>query len=529
VTVTQEPGTQEPALSRPPHRVSGLTQRTSRTLSPAHLCGCIGFVLLTAVYPVARSFFRVEVDYNEGWNIYNAQRVVAHQPLYGVPYGWETVNYPMLWFAFMAFLHRFTHEYLFTARTVSLLALAGCCILVGFIVKQLAGSGRAALLAAFLTLGIFCTNANEYVGMDDPQFFAHLFFLLGFYVFLRRRQSYAAIALSALLFVVAGNIKHNPIDFPLAVLIELFVVSRRRALWFAACGLALAAVSIPLNAHFGGPYFLTQMTAPRCYTLHKLWDGVVAGLGPMLIPTLVSAAAAVAFLRHPRCRVISILWITSLLVGSVFCGGSGVSINTFFSFFFASAILFGLVFAALDTAQKSSRWTSKRHFNLPVSSFVAPILFAWLIIPARVAHVGNPITTLRQTVADQHRFDREVALLRSQPDPDVCESLLRCYFAGKPYIYDPFNATRLIEFHKLDPTPLYAGVLQRRFSAVQLDADADSRTVSERFPTPFLAAIHQNYRPVFVDKDVIIYAPKSPKFPIPAPNARQPTSSPAAE
>jgi uncharacterized protein YjeT (DUF2065 family) len=485
--------------------------------------------MITAVYPVSRAFFRVEVDYTEGWNLYNAQRLVAHQPLYGVAYGWQTVNYPMLWFAFMAFLHRFTHEYLFTARAVSLLALAGCCTLVGLIVKHLSASSRAAILAGFFALGLFCTNANHYVGMDDCQLFADCFFLLGFYIFLLRPRSYAAIALTAAVFVLGGNIKHNPLDFPIAIFLELLILSRlrdlRRPLFFVAVGLVLAAVSVALNTHFGGPYFVTQMLAPRFWTAQKALDGVVAGLGPLLIPALAAFIAAIFYLRDAHRRIVGIFCILSLAIGTFFSGGSGVAVNTFFSFFLSIAIILGLVFADLE--DRRWHWASLRLSAIPLRAYAAPSIFLWLIIPAMVNHVADPVALLRQTVADQRQFDREVALLQSQPTPAVCESLLRCYFAGKPYIYDPFNATRLIELHKLDPTPIYDGLRDRRFASVQLDEGADPRTQAERFPPSFLAEIQQNYQPVLVDKNVVIYAPKpSASAMLPANADQQPASQP---
>ena len=91
------------------------------------LCAC--FALATAIVPFARAFFRVEVNYNEGWNIYNASTVANHQLLYPVKYAWTTVNYPMLSFFIFAQLHRLTHDYLFTARAVSLASLQGICTL----------------------------------------------------------------------------------------------------------------------------------------------------------------------------------------------------------------------------------------------------------------------------------------------------------------------------------------------------------------------------------------------------------------
>ena len=137
-------------------------------LTALAVVSCSVFAAIWAIYPFARSAFRLQIGYNEGWNVYSTQRLVNHLQLYPEAYGWQTVNYPMLSFALMAFLHRFTHEYLFTARFVSLLSLLACCGLCGTVVRQLSGSKRATLISAFSCLGVFCTDAYLYVGMDDP-------------------------------------------------------------------------------------------------------------------------------------------------------------------------------------------------------------------------------------------------------------------------------------------------------------------------------------------------------------------------
>ena len=461
------------------------------------------FALLTSIYPVARAFFRVEVDYNEGWNIYNADRVAHHLQLYPVAYGWQSVNYPMLSFAMMAFLHRFTHDYLFTARAVSLLALAACCALTGAIVDLLSASRRAALLTGFFSVALFCTNADPYVGMDDPQLLAMAFYLLAFYLYLRNRTSLPSLAAVAALFVLAGSIKHNPLDFPLAVLIDLAILSLPRAFWFGTFGLAFAALSVKLNIHFGGPFFLAQMLAPRIWSLAKVGNTTLTVLGPILIPVVLAAALAWTYRRDPARRPIAILFAASLIVGGSFSGGAGVWLNTFFTTFFAVVILLGLALADLE----SGRW---RFASRSVAPWLPAFLFASLIIPAIVAGVASPVHSLRQAVAAQRRMDAETALLVQQPSPQLCENPLICYFAGQPYVYDPFNATRLIRFHKLDPAPLLDSIRTGSFGAVELERHTPGDVVQlERFPAEALDEIQQHYRPVLDDGSVTIYLPKN--------------------
>lgn len=168
------------------------------------VCSCV--TLLTAVFPVSRAGFRAEVFYSEGWNVYNAQTLVNHQLLYPVRYGWTSVNYPMLSFAILALLHRVTHDYLFTARALSLAGLAGTCVLVGAIVRILGGSRQASVLAGLFCLAVFATDATPFVASDDPQMLALVFFLAGLLVYVWRRESLMAIAAAALLFVIGDRL-----------------------------------------------------------------------------------------------------------------------------------------------------------------------------------------------------------------------------------------------------------------------------------------------------------------------------------
>lgn len=485
------------------------------------LCCC--FASLIAFFPIARAFFRVELNYNEGWNIYNTITVVNHHPLYPERYGWTTVNYPMLWFAMLAQLHRVTREYLFTARALSFVGLAGTCVLTGAIVRALGVSRRVALLTGFYCLALFASDANSYICVDDPQIFAQSVFLAGLLLYLWRRHDLLALSGAALLFVVGGSIKHNPVDIPLAVLIDLAIASPRRALWFALNGLGLAAVSVALNIHFGGPYFIAQLLAPRSWSLWKAIALPFNVLGPVLLPFLAAAYMAFVLRKDKRLRIASILLLTSFFLGSYFAGSRGVSVNALFTTLIATAVLNGMLWERLSGRRSTEQANGpdrqiRQRLGAPRHAEWLPALeFAWLLIPWLLVSAisygfdpnhWNPLRRLQQTTLSEKRFDAEVALLRSRPGPDLCESLLRCYFAGKPYLFDPFNATRLLEFHKLDSGSVLAGLRDGRFAAIEFD-NTDPKAHQERFDPAIAGAIDANYAPLLTDQEVVVYIPKT--------------------
>lgn len=467
---------------------------------------CALFAAYVAFAPVARTFFRFEASYNEGWNVYNAATVAAHHPLYGAAYGWTTVNYPMLSFALVAGLFHWTHEYLFTARMLSLASFFLCCLFVALIVHRLGGSRFTAWSAGLFTLAVFCAAADypSYIGVDDPQMLALVFFLAGFYCYLCSPRSFFLIALAALLFVLGGSIKHNPIDFPLAVLLDLCLVSRRRAAWFAACCAGFGAFSLALQQHWGGPFLVVDLLAGRGYSFAKALTLTGVDLGPLALPLSIALVQAWRLRHDPARRVVSLWMACALGSGVYFIGGDGVSINALFSVVLALCVLVALWLQTLSKRQPVAR----------------AVLFGWLLIPWLVVPplcegrpqvpVWNPARVLAFYADQQRQFDAEVAHLRAVPGPVLCESLLRCAYAGKPYLYDPFNATRFIALGKLDPTPLEARLRAGSFGALQLNGPLGSPGQFNHFAPVLLSDLRSRYQLSFADGAIALYQSRKP-------------------
>jgi hypothetical protein len=466
---------------------------------------CIAFALLSAVVPVSRAFLLLEVSYNEGWNVYNAGIAARHLPLYPAPYAWTSVNYPALSFYVIAWLSRFTHDYLFTARALSLAGLAAACLLVGAVVHSLTGGKRAAVLAAFFCLALFCCDADVYVGMDDPQMFAQAFYLGGLLVYIRYRRQPAALFAAALLFVLGAGIKHNLIEFPLAVLLDLSLDSPRRALRFALWLAILGGAGLGLSVFLGGPFFFTLLLSPRELSWDHLGGNLVDVYPAIILPGLAAAWVSIKILRMPACRIIALLFWLAFAIGSFFSGGVGVWINALFGSLLAMAMLLGILFAGSAGVPAAwPRWA--RAWWLPA------LLFGWLIVPLIVSGNWWAPGAMRENRLAEARFRRQVEFLKSQPGPAICESLLRCYYAGKPYVYDPFNATRLILLGKLDAGAMAERIARHEFGAIQLNHSpapgAKEHDLRHRFTLGLLDTINRCYIPAFQQEDCIVYLPK---------------------
>ncbi|MGA9528720.1 MAG: hypothetical protein WBS24_11440 [Terriglobales bacterium] len=462
---------------------------------------CIVFALYTAVVPVGRAFLRLQVTYNEGWNVYNAAIIANHGTLYPTAYGWTSVNYPALSFYVIAGLGRFTHDFLFTARALSVLSTVLCSLFVGLIVWRLAPKFLPAALASAYCFAFFCAVAERYVGLDDPQMFAQVFLLAGLFVYVCYRGRLGALIAVALLLTIGANIKHILIEFPLAILLDLLFISRRRALQFCLIGGALAALSVVLNIHFGGPGFLPAIFAAREYSFAHLVDTLADVYQPMVVPSVLALGLAIVYRTHPERRIVSLLFGCSVLTAVAFGGGSGVWMNVLFGGILAQAMLLGFFFGDFPNWVERPSWLA----------LAAPTLvFVWLVIPLGLSGNWRPLRAMSEARAEQQRFQEETDILTAQPGPALCESLLRCYYAHKPYVYDPFNATRMIRLGKLDAQVMAAKIQRQEFGAIQLDRPLQRETGypgRSRFAPDILRAIEQNYLPVAENEDGVIYTP----------------------
>ena len=126
----------------------------------------------------------------------------------------------------------------------------------------------------------------------------------------------------------------------------------------------------------------------------------------------------------------------------------------------------------------------------------------------------NPVRNLRELASARRGFQSDIAFRRTQDGPALCESLLRCYAGGKPYLYDPFNATRLVQFGKLDETSIVEGILQCRYSVIQLDSALGADEVQkERFTPRMVDAIGRQYAPALCNAASVMYVPRTASNP----------------
>jgi hypothetical protein len=107
----------------------------------------------------------------------------------------------------------------------------------------------------------------------------------------------------------------------------------------------------------------------------------------------------------------------------------------------------------------------------------------------------------------QRQFDAEVSFLAAKPGPAICESLILCYDAGKPYILDPFNSTRLIRLGKLNSSEIVKQIAEKKYGAIQTENPVTQKP-TERFPDDVLDAIDRYYVEALKGPNCHIYVPR---------------------
>jgi hypothetical protein len=245
-------------------------------------------------------------------------------------------------------------------------------------------------------------------------------------------------------------------------------------------------------------------------------DGVTTMLLlPTYSPLPVLAALVAAWLcwKVPERRVLALLLGCALVVNTIFSGGSGVDINGSFGSMLAMVLLCGVFSNRVPQVSLLRPGNPRTLISLRSPTVVFSILFLLLAVP--MIHSGNarPDQVLEADRDAANRFSVEVVYLRQQPGPVLCESMLRCAYAGKPYIYDPFNATRFIGQGKLDANVIVDQIKNHAYGAIQMYNSADYKLADPEpqmsFTIPILQAINQYYHPGLENEDGTIYLPRN--------------------
>ena len=400
----------------------------------------------------------VPLDPNEGWNAYHSVSAMAGRTPYPPSASLMTNNYPPLSFYVVGALGQLLGDNIVAGRILSLISFLFVGGAIAALARRFSCTRQEASFGAFLFAG-FLLLFSDYVGMDDPQLFGHALQLAGLLFLTARRPR---LLPAAALFVATLFIKHNLIVLPIAAAAWLFADSRTRALRLAFFMLAIGIVGLIAFRFVLGFDFLPRLASPRTWSLTLLLQNLAGWLPQAALALLLTLGAAARWRNDKGLRFAALYALTATAVGIVFLGGAGVDANAMFDADIA---------IALGAALALNRLACSGFER--VAAPVAVALLAPFVAGLAASYDPDWSTAefwLHPMQSDASEVERDIAFLRAQPGPAVCESLSLCYWAGKPETVDVFNLSQRFATRERNETVLTKQLALRTFGAVEIDS-----------------------------------------------------------
>ena len=406
---------------------------------------------------IALASERIALSYNEGWNALHADRLRQGLALYPSADGLIVNNYPPVSFHLVTLLGG-DGDLVRVLRALALLGLVGTIVLSALTVTRLGGSRAAGWLAGALLFATFSIHLGEYVAMADPSLVAHGLMAVAMYIAVRWWESDRMLRLALVFQLIAGMTKSNLVAFPLAMALALLLENRSRALKLIAVGVPLGMLALALLRLGYGADAIRSILATRpsqlATALRKAW----VLLPPMAIPIVGGLMGGIAVFRRPVERLFVIYLVLGLATGFYFSGAAGVNMNVYFDAVIASAVLVGLLASRLATAT-APRWLVYAPLVLGLS-LARPAWWSW----------SDSWGILRGGRLAQRAADtaEDVRVLAASSGPVACEMLSLCYWAGRGFEMDFFNAVQLYRTGRAGSDNIHARVASGRYGMLQV-------------------------------------------------------------
>ncbi len=463
-----------------------------------------------------------QINYNEGWNAYKQALALHGLPLYSARPDALTgaTTYPPVSFHLIAVLARVDHgDVVKTGRWISLVALAATGIFVGLIVLELgAGSMVAAFSTLLYILGI-AVFLPDRLGMNDPQLLGEAFTTAGLYLYVKwygkGHERTRLLIASALLFCLGGFTKQNLLAFPAAAGLDLLLRSRRRFLVWLAAMVGFAGVFTALTLVVDGRYFFVQLLFQRTYN----FDSALVSLTQYYLVSfqgIVLVAIVWILLRVRSCPLLGVAFVLASALAFWLSGGDGVDLNIYFNAFAAGVMICGVAVAEFDGEKLDANGEPTGRGPLGVKGAA---LMAALVVCVAIAvpdRIETDYFAGKLLASDDADFRKAVDVLKATPVPALCENLLLCYRAGKPYALDLFVAGDQNDLGNLDDDAIPAMLRNRKFGAVELDALPEEAALDAapitrkrpRFSQESTDALLQNYALQLRNSHMLVFVPK---------------------
>lgn len=403
----------------------------------------IGAVILLLIPPLLKLNHVVYLGYNEGWMTYHIQDAM-HGSLYA--HALTPTNYPPLYFYIVGFLSNVFGEPLFIGRYLSIIALGILGFEIFYIVRLYTKKLFYSVFSGIFFIGIIASVGAASVGLNDPQLFAMAIAISGLILYLKSKRLF----LTALILVISIFIKHNLIVLPLAISIDLFFSSKKLFVKWIFIFVSIGLFAMLLAQYLTGNHFLSSILSSREYS--------VAMLLQLLIPTLLKLCVVFAlgiFFSYKsfrtNTRLFGIYFFAGCALGVFFSGGSGTDINQFYDAFISVSILIGI-------------FIDKKN---AVIGTILLLLLTVTIVGSVIVKAKDHVFAL--SVSHEEMItQQDIQFIQSQNGPVLCESILLCYLAHKPFLYDPYSVNEMVMTRKMPEQMILTPIENKEYSMIEL-------------------------------------------------------------
>jgi hypothetical protein len=438
--------------------------------------------------------FTFEVNYNEGWNIYNVSRLIRGEIVYDDNY-WRINNYPIGSFLIIAGANILIHDLLLSGRLVALVSFVAIGVLAAMAVRRFGGARTDAVFGAACAMGFCYLVAPAWIIADDPQTLGEAVMLGALVSYIARPPDRLSLLRTAFLVVLGGFIKHNLLAIPIAITLDLtFRSPRRLSFWVTSCA-GFAAGFLGLTQIVAGGDFIDHLMSPRRFGWYGARYHLMKYLRLFKFPLAALVFNASVFLAADR--IILAAWgIISVISATILSGFEGTSYNMFQDAAVFLGFAAGIMMSELRNSDFGGRLAKLLASALPFL-VAQPVLARAPDIVVQVYHAAALLDSDRRR---QETFLADAKFVSDKQGPAICESLLLCYVAGKPFILDPFNSRQYMLSGSLDRGELSRRIAAREFAAIQLRAD-----ICDDPTTPTCHILHYRQK---VDRftDEVLYA-----------------------
>jgi hypothetical protein len=171
--------------------------------------------------------------------------------------------------------------------------------------------------------------------------------------------------------------------------------------------------------------------------------------------------------------VLASAFVLSHFLAFLLAGGFGVDLNIFFNALAATVVVCGI---ALSEITFGPAEVQPAAVNSSAALMFALLFSIMIFVPGQLRRDHQETRFLR---AHETEFQSAVEFVKTRPGPALCESLLLCYEAGKPFEYEPFTVRDQVKTGRLQEDEVLHLLRTHHFQAVEIALRSDEANLKD--------------------------------------------------